>query len=41
MSTSRSDTDYHGKVIVSCDSGTKKYQVWMPGAMLDGPILKN
>jgi hypothetical protein len=38
---SNSDTDYHGKVIVSYDSGTKKYQVWMPGARLDGPILKN
>jgi hypothetical protein len=38
---SESDTDYHGKVIVSYNSGTKKYQVWMPGARLDGPILKN
>jgi hypothetical protein len=38
---SNSDTDYHDKVIVSYDSGTKKYQVWMPGAKLDGPILKN
>jgi hypothetical protein len=38
---SDSDTDYHGKVIISYDSGTKKYQVWMPGAKLDGPILKN
>jgi hypothetical protein len=39
--TSGSDIDYHGKVIVSYDSGTKKYQVWMAGAKLDGPILKN
>jgi hypothetical protein len=38
---SNSDTDYHGKIIVSYDSRTKKYQVWMPGAKLDGPILKN
>jgi hypothetical protein len=39
--TSDSEADYHGKVIVSYDSSTKKYQVWMPGAKLDGPILKN
>lgn len=41
MNTSRDENDYHGKVIVSYDSGTKKYQVWMPAARLDGPILKN
>ncbi|KAJ4987897.1 hypothetical protein SVAN01_06627 [Stagonosporopsis vannaccii] len=41
MDTSRDDTDYHGKVIVSYDSATKKYQVWMPAAQLTGPILKN
>jgi hypothetical protein len=38
---SMDENDYHGKVIVSYDSGTKKYQVWMPAAKLDGPILKN
>ncbi|KAH6629809.1 hypothetical protein C7974DRAFT_472508 [Boeremia exigua] len=41
LNTSRDDNDYHGKIIVSYDSGTKKYQVWMAGAKLDGPILKN
>ncbi|KAJ4345944.1 uncharacterized protein N0V89_012080 [Didymosphaeria variabile] len=41
MATSRDDSDYHGKVIVSYDSATKKYQVWMPAADLTGPILKN
>jgi hypothetical protein len=41
MNTSRDENDYYGKVIVSYDSSTKKYQVWMPAAKLDGPILKN
>ncbi|KAF9738644.1 hypothetical protein PMIN06_001945 [Paraphaeosphaeria minitans] len=40
-STSGDNGDYHGKVIVSYDSATKKYQVWMPAAQLSGPILKN
>lgn len=31
--------DYHGKVIVSYDKTTKKYQVWMAGSSLTGPIL--
>ncbi|KAK7191038.1 hypothetical protein DPSP01_007790 [Paraphaeosphaeria sporulosa] len=38
---SGSNDDYHGKVIVSYDSATKKYQVWMPAAKLTEPILKN
>lgn len=41
MNTSRDDNCYHGKVIVSYASVTKKYQVWMPAAKLDGPILKS
>lgn len=41
MATSRDEADYHGKVIVSYDSATKKYQVWMPAAQLSGPILSN
>ena len=41
MERSRSESDYHGKIIVSYDSGTRKYQVWMPAAELDRPILNN
>ncbi|KAF2993983.1 hypothetical protein E8E13_001403 [Curvularia kusanoi] len=33
--------NYHGKISVSYDSGTKKYQVWMPAAQSGAPILKN
>lgn len=33
--------DYHGKIIVSYDSKTKKYEVWMAGASLTAPILKS
>lgn len=33
--------DYHGKVIVSYDKATKKYEVWMAGASLTAPILKS
>ena len=39
--TANIGTGYHGKINVSYDLGTKKYQVWMAGAKLDGPILRN
>lgn len=39
--TSRDEGNYHGKIIVSYDSATRKYQVWMPAADLKAPILKN
>ena len=38
---SNNKNDYHGKVIISYDSATKKYQVWMPAKQLSGPILAN
>lgn len=38
--TSRDNNNYHGKIIISYDSATRKYQVWMPGAQLSGPVLE-
>lgn len=36
-----SDSDYHGKVIVSYDSATGAYEVWMAAASLTEPILRS
>lgn len=33
--------DYHGKIIVSYDSKTKKYEVWMAGVSVTAPVLKS
>jgi hypothetical protein len=36
---SNSEGEYHGKVIVSYDSSTGAYEVWMAGASLKEPVL--
>jgi hypothetical protein len=38
---SKSESDYHGKVIISYDSATGAYEVWMAAASLTKPILKS
>jgi hypothetical protein len=38
---SRANDNYHGKVIVSYNKDTKKYEVWMAGSSLTAPILRS
>ncbi|KAK7184411.1 uncharacterized protein CC84DRAFT_1164493 [Paraphaeosphaeria sporulosa] len=37
----KSESDYHGKVIVSYDSATGAHEVWMAAASMTEPILKS